>query len=776
MAKLGDRSLICPHTGLPVIERDDWTNIRLHEAYQMTIRILDGRILSIHSEGDLGRLDADKAFPIRNRIIEERFGNKPYVELRSYERLHGMLTSEQRRKHAHYWLHSPGKMMALILYSVPVHIRMAAHIGKRVFHSPIQMAICKNYTDAVNQARRVLIEHSPPNRLEPEKKPISADQLVDDPRWQYESPKSGAYFRNAVIPHRLFYSTLGGKFTVEDCDEAVKRIESIFEEGWLSNDEIYRIADYTEVINASFRARKNYAKALHSIYTKYRCLPLVTYVCGASFFMRSALLFGQREVEQNFVFIDSVDTAFASINQAMPPQNTLADQLIAVRQSDLDDLVRATGSFVWRTDRSVKIPKGSPFERVYEALELIRNDLHEAQAREDHARSEAERLAVQAEAVSRTKNELLVNANNEIRGPMNVILDTVDRFSEVNLSPEQKSHLDLIRKNSREIGQLLGGMGDLSMLDRTKVELENVPFDLVVTMDDTMEMLAPSARHAGLDLHCLVDPRVPSNLLGDPVRLRQVLIQLIGNALKFTPHGEVDVRVLLEEKHPREVFLKFSIRDTGVGIPKDRQAMLFHAMGRTESPVQRGGGKSGMGLLVARQLVSAMNGRIGVESAASEGSTFWFTVGFQIRDEMKSRHSLPSQRVLIVEESATSRFVLTTLLSAWGCRIEIAGSASKALECLHKGIVQSDPIAVVIVNQALPDLTVAEFVHKIRSGKGWEKTKLVLLSRSSMPAVEESLAFDAKLTQPLRQRALFDCMDRLLGEESAVMTQDDSGV
>lgn len=765
MAKLGDRSLICSQTGLPVIERDDWTNIRLHDAYQMTIRILDGRILSINSEGDLGRLDADKAFPIRNRIIEERFGDKPYVELRSYERLHGMLTSEQRRKHAHYWLHSPGRMMALILYNVPVHIRMAAHLGKRVFHSPIQMAICKNYTEAVRHARRVLTEHGPTNQVPEETKPLSADQLVDDPRWQYESPQSGAYFRNAIIPHRLFYSSLGGNFTVEDSEEAVKRIESIFEEGWLSNDEIYRIADYTDVINASFRARKNYAKALHTIYTKYRCLPLVTYVCGASFIMRSALLFGQREVEQNFAFVDSVDTAFASINQATPPQNTVTDQLIAVRQNDLDDLVRATGSFVWRTDRSVKIPKGSPFERLYEALELIRHDLHEAQSREEQARSEAERLAAQAEAVNRTKNELLVNANNELRKPMNVILATLDRFSDENLTREQKNDLDLVRTNSREILQLLGGIGDLSTMDRTQVELETVPFDLVVTMDDTMEMLTPSASHAGLDLHCLVDPRVPSKLQGDPVRLRQVLIQLIGNALKFTPHGEVDVRVKQEEKRSGEVILRFLIRDTGVGIPKDRQATLFHAFGRTESLVQRGG-TSGVGLMVARQLVSAMGGRIGVESVVGEGSTFWFTANFQIREETKSRISLPSHRVLIVEQSPTSRFVLTTLLSSWGCRIGVASSASTALECLQQGIEQGDPIAVVLINQLLPDPTMVEFVQKIRSEKAFDKTKWVLLSRSSLPTPKDAIHYDAKLTQPLRQRALYECMVGLLGQES----------
>ena len=761
----GDRSLLCPITGLPVIERDEWMNIRLHESYQMTIRILDNRIISINSEGDLGKLDADRAFPIRNKIIQERFGDRPYVELRSYERLHGMTSAEQRRKHAHHWLHSPGKMAALVLYNTPVHIRMAAHLGKRIFHTPSQMVICKDYQEAVREARRVLTEKVPEDKGRPKRRTLSLDQLIDDPRWRYEGKTSGAQFRNAVIPHRLFYSALSGKFTYEDSLGVADRLEQIFKDGWLGNDEIYRIADYTNLTSGSFKARKQYARILTNLYSKYRCRPVTTYVVGASYLMKTAVLFGMREADQNVVFVDTVERALDDINQRAPSLSNVGDHLIAVRQGDLEDLIRSTGSFVWRTDRAIKIPKGSPFERVYEALELIRHDLHEAQAKEEQARSEAERLAAQAEALNRVKNEFLANVNQEIRAPMNGILGMLELLQTSELSGDQRGHVEIALQSSRVLLGLLGGIVDISTKENATLTLEKVPFDLVHTMDDIMELVSVTAGHAGLDLYCLVDPRIPPNLVGDPVRLRQILSQLIGNAMKFTREGEVDVRVRLEDTRQGELVLRFSVRDTGVGIEKDRQNGIFHAFGRA-APEGRSRGLGGLGLVVARQLVQAMRGQIKVESVPAEGSTFWFTAVFQRGESAElARVELPPARVLVVDDSATSRFVLTTLLSAWGCRIEVAATGKLALERLALAQVHNDPFSVVFLDQIVPDMRFDELVQQITTRPEHSGVRLVGLSRPKHGPMENFENLEEVLEVPIRQRKLQNCLQRLLGED-----------
>jgi len=764
MPRPGDRSVICPVTGLPVIERDDWTNIRLHDAYQMTIRILDNRILSINSEGDMSRLDADRAFPIRNKIIADRFGDRPYVELRSYERLHGMLTAEQRRKHAHHWLHSPGKMAGLILYNTPVHVRMAAHLGKRIFHTPSQMVICKNYQEAVRAARRILSEKAPAQKAREDRYSLTLDQLIDDPRWHYEAVDSGAQFRNAVIPHRLFYSSLSGKFTYEDSLVVAERLEQIFKDGWLGNDEIFRIADYTNMKGGSFKARKQYARILTNLYSKYRCRPVTTYVVGASYLMRTALLFGVRESEQNLVFVDTIERAMDDINHRAPSLSNVGDHLIAVRQSDLDDLIRSTGSFVWRTDRAIKVPKGSPFERVYDALELIRNDLHEAQSKEEQARSEAERLAAQAEALNRVKNEFLANVNQEIRAPMNGILGTLERLQTSELSGDQRGYVETALQSSRVLLGLLGGIVDISTKENAALTLEKVPFDLVHTMDDIMEMMAATAGHAGLDLYCLVDPRIPPNLVGDPVRLRQILSQLIGNAMKFTREGEVDVRVRLEDTRLGDLVLRFSVRDTGVGIEKDRQNGIFHAFGRSAEGRNRGPG--GLGLVVARQLVQAMRGQIKVESVPSEGSTFWFTAVFQRGESTEiARVEVPAARVLVVDDSATSRFVLTTLLSAWGCRIEVAATGKLALERMALAKVHDDPFALVFLDQIIPDMSFEDLVRQIAAEREHAGVHIVALARPKHGPLEHVEHVDEVLEIPVRQRKLQKCLRRLLGEE-----------
>lgn len=386
------------------------------------------------------------------------------------------------------------------------------------------------------------------------------------------------------------------------------------------------------------------------------------------------------------------------------------------------------------------------------------------------ARLEEEyRLAKEAaEGANRAKSEFLANMSHEIRTPMNGVLGMTELLLDTPLSRTQRQYAEAVNASGETLLRILNDILDFSKIEAGKLRLEAFEFDLPTTIKEVAGLLAHSAHARGLELTAYTEPDVPSALVGDPFRLRQVLANLIGNAIKFTARGEVGVRVSVDEETADGVTLRFEIRDTGIGLTVEQQAALFRAFSQADASTTRRYGGTGLGLAIAKQLVELMGGAIGVESVAGTGSTFWFTSHFargaaSVEGPAK-RTDLHGLRVLIVDDNATNRNILRTQVASWGMENGTAPDGAEALALLRAAADREEPYDLAILDMQMPDMDGLALARAIGVEYGVAPPTLVLLSSigQDLGGAAREAGIAAVLTKPVRQSQLYDCLATVL--------------
>ena len=374
-----------------------------------------------------------------------------------------------------------------------------------------------------------------------------------------------------------------------------------------------------------------------------------------------------------------------------------------------------------------------------------------------------------AEAASVAKSQFLANMSHEIRTPMNGVLGMAELLLNTSLTDKQRHLADSVHRSGTALLGIINDILDFSKIEAGKLALECLEFGLRETVEDAVELFAEPAGKKGVELMCFLPENIPDSAIGDPVRLRQVLLNLLGNALKFTPRGEVKVSVRLLTQDAHALMLKFEVADTGVGIAPETQARLFTAFTQADGSTTRHFGGTGLGLAIVKQLVQLMGGDVGITSSPGHGSTFWFTV--QLGYATLREQPLPTPdrflsglRVLIVDDNATNRFILNTHLTAWGADAIDTDTGAAALALLTQAAHEHRPFDLAILDIHMPDMDGFMLAQAIKSNPTIRGIPLVALSSVDNHAhrgTTESLGFVAWLQKPARQSALRDCLFRV---------------